>query len=156
MALVNLKQKIFAYKAIIILLFGATIFSLSAFGEKLPIKHLTTADGLPQNTINSIHQDKKGFFWIGTNGGLARFDGYEFVNFTQNEGLPRNEVLDFLETREGDFWLATKGGLVKFNPEGTGYNRVVSGIESARLAEIPLFTTYSLPDSEIKTVTKLL
>lgn len=114
------------------------MFSLSAFGERIPLKHLTTTDGLPQNTINSIYQDQKGFFWIGTNGGLARFDGYEFVNFTQQKGLPRNEVLDFLETSEGDFWLATKGGLVKFNPEGAIYNRVVSGEEASQLAEKPL------------------
>ncbi len=83
----------------------------------MPLKYLTTADGLPQNSINCIHQDRKGFFWIGTNGGLARFDGYEFVNFTKEKDLPRNEILDFLETRGGDFWLATKGGLIKFTPE---------------------------------------
>lgn len=130
--------------------------SVAVFGEKMPLKHLTTADGLPQNTINCVNQDRKGFFWVGTNGGLARFDGYEFVNFTKENGLPRNEVLDFLETRDGDFWLATKGGLVKFTPDGKIYDRTITGEEAARLAETPTFITYPLPESKSSTITKLL
>ena len=70
--------------------------------ERLPIKHLTIADGLPQNGINKITQDASGFFWFCTGGGLARFDGYDFTNFTTQDGLPYDKVLDFLHAREGD------------------------------------------------------
>lgn len=114
----------------------------------MPVKHLTFADGLPQNTINFITQDEKGFFWIGTNGGLSRFDGYEFVNYTQKDGLPSNLIFDLLKTGDHNFWLATKNGLVSFNPEGAIYNRVITPDESQKLPEPPMFTTYSLPDDK--------
>ncbi len=94
--------------------------------EHLPIKTYTVADGLPQNSINKITQEATGFFWFCTEGGLARFDGYNFTNFTISEGLPSDKIKDFLVTRDGDYWLATTGGLVKFTPDGTIYNRVVT------------------------------
>jgi len=124
--------------------------------ERLPIKHLTIADGLPQNGINKITQDASGFFWFCTGGGLARFDGYDFTNFTTREGLPGDKVLDFLHAREGDYWLATVGGLVGFEPDGATHNRVVTSDEAARLPDAPLFTTYLLPDGKDKYPTKLL
>jgi len=124
--------------------------------ERLPIKHLTIADGLPQNSIYKITQDASGFFWFCTGGGLARFDGYDFTNFTTQEGLPHDKVLDFLATREGDYWLATTGGLVSFEPDGVVYNRVVIFDEAARLPETPLFTTYLLPHDKYKYPTGLL
>ncbi|MDQ3063104.1 MAG: hypothetical protein M3R14_09645, partial [Acidobacteriota bacterium] len=124
--------------------------------ERLSVKHLTIADGLPQNSINKITQDASGFFWFCTGGGLARFDGYDFTNFTTQEGLPHDKVLDFLATREGDYWLATTGGLVSFEPGGVVYNRVVTFDEAARLPAIPLFTTYLLPHGKYKYPTELL
>ncbi|MDQ3131498.1 MAG: hypothetical protein M3Q99_12150, partial [Acidobacteriota bacterium] len=125
-------------------------FAAVTRAERLPIKHLTIADGLPQNGISKITQDASGFFWFCTGGGLARFDGYDFTNFTTGEGLPRDKVLDFLHAREGDYWLATTGGLVAFAPDGIAYNRVVTFDEAARLPEMPLFTTYFLPDGKNK------
>lgn len=132
------------------------LFSAVAHGEKMPLKHLTTNDGLPQNTINKIIQDRKGFFWIGTNGGLARFDGYEFVNFTKANGLLRNEVSDIVETGMDGFWLATSGGLVKFNPEGKVYDRVIMNEEASQMSETPMFITYPVAGLKYQTVSKLL
>jgi hypothetical protein len=42
-------------------------------------RHLTISDGLPNNTIHAIHQDSQGFIWFGTDDGLSRYDGYQFV-----------------------------------------------------------------------------
>ncbi|HOO98880.1 MAG TPA: two-component regulator propeller domain-containing protein, partial [Bacteroidales bacterium] len=39
------------------------------------------SDGLPNNQIQCIYQDSKGWIWLGTSHGLSRFDGYRFVNF---------------------------------------------------------------------------
>ncbi|MEJ7701205.1 MAG: two-component regulator propeller domain-containing protein [Pyrinomonadaceae bacterium] len=131
-------------------------FADTGRAERLPIKHLTIADGLPQNGISKITQDASGFFWFCTGGGLARFDGYDFTNFTVRDGLPHDKVLDFLHAREGDYWLATVGGLVGFEPDGATHNRVVTSDEAARLPDAPLFTTYPLPDGKDKYPTKLL
>jgi ligand-binding sensor domain-containing protein/two-component sensor histidine kinase len=137
-----------------LLLLGLAFAAIRA--ERLPIRHLTIADGLPQNGIYDITQDASGFFWFSTGGGLGRFDGYDFANFTTRDGLPHDKVLDFLAAREGDYWLATAGGLVRFDPHGTAQGRVVSSDEASGLPETPLFTTYHLPDGRDKYPTKLL
>lgn len=92
--------------------FGA--FSIRA--EKLPIRVWTTADGLSHNHINRIKQDSHGYLWICTDEGLARFDGYGFVNYAKAQGLPNLTINDFLETRDGWYWIATDGGVFLFNP----------------------------------------
>ena len=43
--------------------------------------HYGTENGLPQNTITDIHQDKKGFMWFSTWYGLTKFDGYTFTTY---------------------------------------------------------------------------
>src|SRR5262245_763910 len=45
----------------------------------LRFRHLTTDDGLPNNRVEAILQDSRGFMWFGTIDGLARYDGYRFV-----------------------------------------------------------------------------
>lgn len=46
-----------------------------------PVSHYNSENGLPQNSLTGIRQDKNGFIWLGTNGGLARFDGRDFKVF---------------------------------------------------------------------------
>src|SRR5258707_3762885 len=86
--------------------------------ERLPLKAYTVADGLPNNIINKIVRDSRGFLWCCTSEGLSRFDGYSFTNYGVDQGLPHSTVNDFLETRNGSLWIATNGGLVLFNPRG--------------------------------------
>ena len=51
----------------------------------------TQSDGLPQDSIRSLAQTTDGFLWIGTDDGLARFDGYSFTTFTtDNSAVPGN------------------------------------------------------------------
>src|SRR5437870_12207024 len=96
-----------------------------AQAERLPLKPYTVADGLPNNVINKIVRDSRGFLWFCTEEGLSRFDGYSFTNFGMEQGLPHAGVNDLLETRGGDYWVATGGGLVRFNPKGVPSSRVV-------------------------------
>jgi len=69
-----------------------------------------TEDGLPGNTVTSILQTRDGYLWIGTFGGLARFDGVQFKRFGEAEGLRNNRVLSLCEDRQGNLWVATEGG----------------------------------------------
>lgn len=56
---------------------------LQAFGSiKLDGKRLSAKDGLSCNTVNDIIQDRDGFIWLGTPNGVSRYDGYQFINFT--------------------------------------------------------------------------
>src|SRR5436189_6354945 len=87
-----------------------------ARAERLPLKPYTVADGLPNNVINKIVQDSRGFLWFCTAEGLSRFDGYQFINYGTRQGLPNRAVNDLLEARDGTYWVATFGGLAYFAP----------------------------------------
>ncbi|MBD8994072.1 MAG: hypothetical protein EGR07_05065 [Prevotella sp.] len=59
------------------------LLPLQAFGSiKLDGKRLSAKDGLSCNTVNDIIQDRDGFIWLGTPNGMSRYDGYQFINFT--------------------------------------------------------------------------
>lgn len=65
----------------------------------------TVNDGLPSNYIYSCVEDNKGFLWIATDAGIARFDGMHFQVFTTMDGLPDNEVLDVVKEINGRIWI---------------------------------------------------
>src|SRR5713226_3852398 len=117
--------------------FFVSAFRISA--ERLPLKSYTVADGLPNNVINKIVRDSRGFLWFCTGEGLSRFDGYSFTNFGVDQGLPHTTVNDFLETRSCELWIATNGGLVLFNPRGEPTAHIVFANDKAQPA--PMFTT---------------
>lgn len=64
--------------------FGVRCAKLSAQND-LWLSHYTTQDGLPDGTIGCITQDSYGFMWFGTDDGLCRFDGNEFLVFRRGE-----------------------------------------------------------------------
>jgi ligand-binding sensor domain-containing protein/signal transduction histidine kinase len=113
--------------------------------ERLPLKAYTVADGLPNNVVNKIVRDSRGFLWFCTAEGLARFDGYSFTSYGVDQGLPHRSVNDFLETRGGELWVATDGGLALFDPRGEPASRAASA--DGKAASAPMFTVV-LPEDE--------
>lgn len=79
----------------------------TASGQALVSKNINTNDGLPSSEVYCILQDQKGFIWIGTDQGLAQFEGKEFVSYTSENGLSDNTILDLHEEANGDLWLGT-------------------------------------------------
>jgi len=80
---------------------------------------LTLKDGLPNNSVSGIVQDSKGFIWLGTQGGLCRYDGSSFVLY-ENEPFQENcissNLLQTLYLDEGDvLWIGTYNGLDRFD-----------------------------------------
>jgi len=74
--------------------------------------------GLPENSVTSIAQTKDGYLWLGTEGGLARFDGIHFTIFEKNTtpGLENNFITSLLVDHEGTLWIGTfGGGLTRFS-----------------------------------------
>ena len=61
-----------------------------ALEESLPVRVYTTGEGLAGNEVNAILQDSRGFLWIGTQGGLVRYDGYQFRVYRENPSDPRS------------------------------------------------------------------
>ena len=75
----------------------------------------TQADGLPQDTVRAITQTADGYLWLGTEEGLARFDGYEFTIFDKRDGdLPANYITALAATADGALWIGTAAGLTEY------------------------------------------
>jgi signal transduction histidine kinase/streptogramin lyase len=72
-------------------------------------------DGLPQDTVRAIAQTADGYLWLGTDEGLARFDGYDFTVFNKSHGdLPSNSISVLAAVPDGSLWIGTPGGLVQY------------------------------------------
>ncbi len=74
-----------------------------------------TENGLPQNTVHAIAQTRDGYIWIGTEEGLARFDGIKFTVFDKQNTpqLKSNYIRTLLADRQGNLWIGTAEGLVR-------------------------------------------
>ncbi|MFD0892291.1 two-component regulator propeller domain-containing protein [Luteolibacter ambystomatis] len=69
-----------------------------------------TREGLPQDHIRAMAGTRDGFLWLGTDSGLARFDGVHFKAFGLHEGLGAVTVQTLYEARDGALWVGTLGG----------------------------------------------
>jgi ligand-binding sensor domain-containing protein len=79
------------------------------------MRQLTVRDGLPQQQVMCYFKDSRGFLWLGTKGGLSRFDGKTFKNYDEEDGIPHNIVRNIGEDENGDIWFTTILGLVHFD-----------------------------------------
>ncbi|CAN2042630.1 Two component regulator three Y domain-containing protein [Candidatus Magnetomoraceae bacterium gMMP-15] len=93
------------------LLFPCLIYAQDLTPEKIQI--YTTADGLPNNAILCMDQDKKGNLWIGTDTGASRFDGKSFKNYGAKNGFSGQRVWAILCDSKGNIWFGTRGGLFR-------------------------------------------
>ena len=71
-----------------------------------------SSDGLPEQTVQAFAQTPDGYLWIGTTGGLVRFDGLHFVVFDRQNtpALHENSVFCLMVSRDGALWIGTEGG----------------------------------------------
>ncbi len=81
----------------------------------------TTEHGLPQNSVTAITQTRDGYLWVGTFGGVARFDGVRFTVFTtaNTKGLKSDRITTLYEDRAGRLWIGTEHGGVTRYSRGT-------------------------------------
>ncbi len=84
---------------------------LSQFGHEVWL----TENGLPQNTVHAIAQTRDGYIWIGTEEGLARFDGVKFTVFDKQNvpEIKSNYIRTLFADRQGALWIGTAQGLVR-------------------------------------------
>ena len=74
-----------------------------------------TEQGLPLNTVQSLFQTRDGYLWVGTAGGIARFDGVRFTTFdsTRAPEMASQPIFGFMEDAQGRLWVGhTKGAAV--------------------------------------------
>jgi signal transduction histidine kinase/ligand-binding sensor domain-containing protein len=82
----------------------------------------TVENGLANSNVYISFQDSKNFIWLGTEGGVNRFDGKTFDTFTTQDGLADNDVLRIFEDRKGRIWFLTIGGHLSYYLDGKIYN----------------------------------
>ena len=76
------------------------------------ITQYTTNDGLPDNSVRTLHQDNRGFIWFGlVEGGVCRFDGYEFKQIVCDDGTSSlaadSHIISIKEDCRGHLWIET-------------------------------------------------
>ena len=103
---------------------GQPVIRHAAGGHPLPrdlrFRRLTTNDGLSQNNVAAIVQDRRGFMWFGTAEGLNRYDGNSFVvarnGPNDQPSISRTFVGAVVEDDRGYLWFGAYPGLYKFDP----------------------------------------
>src|SRR5208282_196118 len=90
-------------------------------------------DGVFSGTPHAITQTTDGYLWIGTEGGLVRFDGVRFVPWTAPEGkqLPSPRIYSLLGAGDGSLWIGTGTGLARWkNMDLVNYSGAPGFVES--------------------------
>ena len=78
------------------------------------LRRFTGRDGLPQSQVCALMEDRNGFLWVGTFGGVARMGANGFQTFGRIPGLKGSRAWALLEDKEGAVWVAFQdGGLVR-------------------------------------------
>jgi signal transduction histidine kinase/ligand-binding sensor domain-containing protein len=106
----------------------AALQAAAPLPETLRFEHITADDGLSNDSVGFIFQDRQGFLWLGTQDGLNRYDGYRFTVFRNEPANPNslsnNSVTCMAEDPEGMLWIGTLGGgLNRYNPRSGAFTR---------------------------------
>jgi two-component sensor histidine kinase len=105
----NLKRLLFI---LIILCDANTGFSQDPYSISI-----TTENGLPSNTVYDILQDKQGFIWIASDAGLSRYDGFEFITYTNDDQSSRSGS-NIREDKYGRIWYQNFDGFLFYVENG--------------------------------------
>jgi ligand-binding sensor domain-containing protein len=102
-------------RLLFIILFFLCTIPLALMAQEPFMRQYTIKDGLPQQQVMCYFKDSRGFLWIGTKGGLSRFDGKKIENYDESNGIPHNIVRNIAEDEKGNIWFATILGMVCFD-----------------------------------------
>ena len=105
------------------------VSGITVCGQRLDLKfdRFNTQSGLLKNFVANIVQDHRGLMWFGTENGLNKFDGYNFVayqhNSTDDRSLRSNSVLSLYEDRRKNLWVGTSKGLHLYDRKNNNFIR---------------------------------
>lgn len=105
-------------------------------------KHITIENGLSQNTVLSILQDKKGFMWFGTKDGLNRFDGKSFEIFKKNpavsNSIGNNTIWSLYEDNKSQIWVGTDKGIYIYHTDNKKFTRFEVKSNTGIMIDVPV------------------
>src|SRR5690606_8601180 len=79
-------------------------------GQRYFFENVAVRDGLPASKVYAVLQDSTGMLWIGTEAGLANYDGIKVRAFGANDGMAANGARTLLLDREQNLWVGHLGG----------------------------------------------
>ena len=117
------------------------IFCLSflfAAENEYQFEIITTRNGLSDNDIRAVTDDRYGFVWLATDEGFNRYDGYEVKNYNSNPfdttALSGNRIWDIFKDQDGDVWALTDKGVDLYHYGKNSFQRFAT-------ASRPIFLT---------------
>ncbi len=101
------------------------------------VQTYTTADGLAQNSVFSVHCNRDGSVWAGTvSGGLSLWKDGKFTTYTTEQGIASNAINSIIEARDGTVWFGTPNGLIAFSNGKWNRYFVRDGLPSADVRSV--------------------
>lgn len=99
---------------LLVLLLGLAVTAQTPSSDSIPYSRRVwrNVDGLPEDFAQALAQSPDGYLWIGTSGGLVRFDGTSFVVFNREtvSSFQDDSVYSLLVAHDGTLWAGTEGG----------------------------------------------
>lgn len=138
-------------RAILLLIF--ILFFSNVFAQKtIQFSHLSMENGLSQNSVMAITQDKNQFLWFGTRGGLNRYDGYRFKAYLNNENpnsISDNVITCLITGSNGSVIVGAENGLNFYNEEKDNFTRVTKKSSLNSLSSDSIECLYQDPQKNL-------
>lgn len=100
---------------------------ISCHAQDVSFTHVTPENGLLSGNIRTIAEDYQGFFWIGTEDGLQRYDGYSMATYKYDEqdttSISGNLILNIFEDHLKNLWIGTMNGLCLYDRKNNRFRR---------------------------------
>jgi ligand-binding sensor domain-containing protein/signal transduction histidine kinase len=111
------------------------------------------SDGLSQNSVHCIYQDRDGLLWLGTQDGLNSFDGHTFTSYKYNEQdsntISDQFILSIGEDKDGYVWVGTRNGLNRLNKRTGKFTRYFFNEAERNLIESDYLVSEKADKSEL-------
>lgn len=101
--------------------------------QERPFLKWSTTDGLAQSQVRCLHEDPLGYLWIGTLGGVSKFNGKDFVNYSRRDGLASNQINAIASLANQNLAFGSIGALTVFDGQNFEVFPLPEGFEKAQI-----------------------
>ena len=143
------------YRGLIFFLFIFSSWVLTSQSKStFNFRHFTTSNGLSNNSITTISQDKHGQIWVGTRNGLNKFNGLKNTvyrtNLADSTSISSTNILNIIEDNNGFVWVGTLNGLNRYNPRKKSFKKYFKNSKQENsLSNNLIFCSAIMPNGDV-------